>query len=180
MAPHLLAGAQYPWGQYVEDLCRRMPPGYRDVDRPLADLSSTLVRQLRVLGPDNALSDLRGNWLGSADSLAKPRHCPEHWIEETAGLSSSTQFTLKMGGASWRVHKSDADPWPSTPHAHRLGGREKVDLVTGQLWYYRKRSGGRVAHDVLTALQAEVAVRWPDVTITSMCSSEIRRPAPPG
>lgn len=48
------------------------------------------------------------------------------------------------GGMKWRVHLSDADPFPSSPHAHCVAGQErhvgcKLHLETGVLYSkYRK------------------------------------------
>src|SRR5262249_18043513 len=138
-----------------------------------------LVDQLRIVGQSNTLSGLRGTWLGTRDSLASDRYCPEHWIDQPTGISAPTKFTLKLGGEIWRIHKSDADDWPSMPHAHRVQGREKLDLITGRLWYDRNRSDGTVKERVLDELQSEVAYRWPEVAISSRYSSEIRRPVLP-
>ncbi|WP_198345460.1 hypothetical protein [Burkholderia ubonensis] len=49
---------------------------------------------------------------------------------------------FKVSGEVWRVHKSDADPYPSDPHAHCVGGAKRfvgctLHLGTAQL--YRKR-----------------------------------------
>lgn len=46
---------------------------------------------------------------------------------------------FKVSGDIWRVHLSDADPFPSRPHAHCIGGTKrfigcKLHLGTGQLF----------------------------------------------
>jgi hypothetical protein len=45
----------------------------------------------------------------------------------------------KVSGDIWRVHLNDADPFPSKPHAHCVGGTKrfvgmKLHLGTGQLF----------------------------------------------
>jgi hypothetical protein len=45
----------------------------------------------------------------------------------------------RVGGEVWRVHKSDADPYPSRPHAHCIDGCRrfvgcKLHLGTRQLF----------------------------------------------
>jgi hypothetical protein len=45
----------------------------------------------------------------------------------------------RVGGEVWRVHKNDPDPYPSRPHAHCIGGRQrflgcKLHLGTRQLF----------------------------------------------
>jgi len=32
----------------------------------------------------------------------------------------------RVGGDVWRVNKYDVDPYPSAPHAHCIGGRQKL------------------------------------------------------
>ena len=49
------------------------------------------------------------------------------------------QRDYKVSGEIWQVHKSDADPFPSKPHAHCIGGRVayvgcKLHLGTRQLY----------------------------------------------
>ncbi|MGP0059341.1 MAG: hypothetical protein ACLPID_08660 [Beijerinckiaceae bacterium] len=51
-----------------------------------------------------------------------------------------------VAGEIWRVHKSDADPFPSRPHAHCVGGSKKVvgcklHLGTAQLYKGRTALG---------------------------------------
>lgn len=46
---------------------------------------------------------------------------------------------FKVSGDVWRVHLNDADPYPSSPHAHCIGGTKrfignKLHLGTGQLF----------------------------------------------
>lgn len=51
-----------------------------------------------------------------------------------------------MAGEVWRVHKGDADPFPSRPHAHCVGGAKrfvgcKLHLGTAQLYSGRDALG---------------------------------------
>lgn len=49
---------------------------------------------------------------------------------------------FKVSGEVWRVHKSDADPHPSNPHAHCIGGAKRnvgCTLHLGTAELYRKR-----------------------------------------
>ena len=46
---------------------------------------------------------------------------------------------VKVAGDIWRVHLTDADPYPSKPHAHCVGGSKrylgkKLHLGSGQLF----------------------------------------------
>lgn len=49
------------------------------------------------------------------------------------------QKDYRVRGEVWRVHKGDADPYPSRPHAHCIDGRRfyagtKLHLGTGELF----------------------------------------------
>lgn len=50
----------------------------------------------------------------------------------------------RVAGEVWRVHKSDADPYPSNPHAHCVGGADRFSGCTlhlGTAELFRKRNG---------------------------------------
>ena len=34
----------------------------------------------------------------------------------------------------WSIHLSDADPWPSDPHGDRVDAKEKLNLLTGEVY----------------------------------------------
>ncbi len=44
---------------------------------------------------------------------------------------------IKSKGLIWLIHKFDADPFPSNPHAHHLGSGIKLNLKNGKC--YRKK-----------------------------------------
>ena len=44
---------------------------------------------------------------------------------------------FKAAGQIWVIHKYDADPFPSNPHAHQLEDNLKLDLSNGN--YFRNR-----------------------------------------
>ena len=45
----------------------------------------------------------------------------------------------KLNGAHWEIHLSDADDWPSKPHAHNVETGLKLDLRTGDLYDPRRK-----------------------------------------
>jgi len=45
--------------------------------------------------------------------------------------------TIRSGGEVWRIHKNDADPFPSNPHAHNYPKNLVAHLGNGNL--YRKK-----------------------------------------
>lgn len=54
-----------------------------------------------------------------------------------------TEKTVKVKGEIWRTHKTDADPWPSNPHAHNLETGIKLHLGTGEMFDGNKHSVGK-------------------------------------
>jgi hypothetical protein len=42
--------------------------------------------------------------------------------------------TTKQKNSIWRVHKNDADPWPSSWHAHNYQSGQVLDLKTGNIY----------------------------------------------
>ncbi|WP_154715109.1 hypothetical protein [Neptuniibacter caesariensis] len=50
---------------------------------------------------------------------------------------SLTEQTIRTKGEVWRIHKNDADPFPSNPHAHNYPKNLVAHLGNGDL--YRKR-----------------------------------------
>lgn len=60
-------------------------------------------------------------------------------LYEDASGFVTVQKDYRVNGEVWQVHKSDADPFPSRPHAHCVSGRDryvglKLHLGTRQLW----------------------------------------------
>ncbi|MEO6685322.1 MAG: hypothetical protein ABIN24_05130 [Dyadobacter sp.] len=45
---------------------------------------------------------------------------------------------FKVNGSIWIIHKNDADPFPSNPHAHHAELNQKLDLSNGNC-YDKKR-----------------------------------------
>ena len=48
-----------------------------------------------------------------------------------------TKVQIKSKGLIWRIHKYDADPFPSNPHAHLIESGIKLDLSNGKC--YKKK-----------------------------------------
>lgn len=62
---------------------------------------------------------------------------------------------VKVKGERWEIHKFDADPFPSNPHAHNLDSGLKLHLGTGEL--FRKRACvGRITVKRLLQLREKV------------------------
>lgn len=52
-----------------------------------------------------------------------------------------TEQTIKVKGEIWVIHKSDADPFPSTPHAHNYASGVSLHLGTGEFFKKRESRG---------------------------------------
>lgn len=51
-----------------------------------------------------------------------------------------TKVAVKSRGEKWVLHKYDADPFPSNPHAHNFDQNLKLDLSNGGLFRKRERT----------------------------------------
>lgn len=49
-----------------------------------------------------------------------------------------TKVKVKNKGKIFIIHKNDADPFPSNPHAHWLDSNLKIDLSNGKCYHIRK------------------------------------------
>lgn len=64
------------------------------------------------------------------------------WTDATGLMILEEDY--RVGGEVWRVHKNDADPYPSRPHAHCIDGSRrfvgcKLHLGTGRLFAPNKK-----------------------------------------
>lgn len=64
-----------------------------------------------------------------------------------------TEKTVKVKGEVWRVHKNDADTWPSNPHAHNFDAGLKLHLGTGELFDNNRKSVGHIGKKKLKAVR---------------------------
>jgi hypothetical protein len=65
---------------------------------------------------------------------------------------------IKINGEIWRVHKNDADPFPSAPHAHNYRMKCKLHLGNGKL-YRKADSIGKIDPKDLLVLRSEIKSR---------------------
>jgi hypothetical protein len=65
------------------------------------------------------------------------------------------EVTVRSRGEVWRIHKNDADPWPSNPHAHNLDTGQKLHLGTGELFLKRKMVG-KITQKSLLSIRSKV------------------------
>lgn len=77
---------------------------------------------------------------------------------------------FKVSGEVWRVHKSDADPFRSNPHAHCVGGAKrfigcKLHLGTGELFRDREPMGRKLESNQFSRLIELIRPKFPGMTL---------------
>lgn len=80
----------------------------------------------------------------------------EHSIVPQGTQQRLPEVTVRSKGEIWRVHKNDADPWPSNPHAHNLETGLKLHLGTGELFLKRRSIGKRIRKKDLKAIRSKI------------------------
>jgi hypothetical protein len=76
----------------------------------------------------------------------------------------------RVSGEVWRVHKGDADPYPSKPHAHCIAGAKrfagcKLHLGTRELFDGNQPLGRYLHRKLFDALIALIRPKFPDLTL---------------
>ncbi len=56
------------------------------------------------------------------------------------------EVRVRRNGCVWAIHKSDADPFPSNPHAHNMESGLKLDLSNGRLWFGTRDTTGQLEY----------------------------------
>jgi hypothetical protein len=78
------------------------------------------------------------------------------------------QEDYRVGGEVWRVHKRDADPFPSDPHAHCISGKFEgwtLHLGTRGLYERRRELPGKLDEDDFQRLIDLIRPKFPGVTL---------------
>lgn len=65
------------------------------------------------------------------------------------------EVTIKRDGCIWRIHKNDADTFPSNPHAINVESGLKLDLSNGNLYFMGKFTEKTVAQKHLLAIRTQ-------------------------
>lgn len=63
---------------------------------------------------------------------------------------------VRHRGEVWVIHRNDADPFPSAPHAHNYEANLRLHLGTGNL-YLKKRIVGKIDRKALTAIREQIS-----------------------
>jgi hypothetical protein len=86
----------------------------------------------------------------------------------------SVQKDYKVDNCVWQVHKTDADPFPSRPHAHCIGGPtrfvgNKLHLGTRQLFAGAKPLGLFLHKKPFTKLIKLIQPKFPSIKLPLEC-----------
>jgi len=133
------------------------------------DIQTALAEKLNVSG--NPPRELLGKNLTTSQIVTHLRdfdfrkYHPEILLEVTFDeplLSPDhplllTEKTVKVKGEKWQIHKNDADPFPSIPHAHNYAAGVVLDLGTGEMFSTRDRNSvGNIGCKKLLRLRGEL------------------------
>lgn len=102
----------------------------------------------------------------------------EEFIDVTLGLLQMVtadgyhlvEKDYRVNGEVWRVHKTDADPYPSNPHAHCVGGAPRfvgltLHLGTAELYSGRKPQGRFLNPKHFARLIEMIQPKFPDIEL---------------
>lgn len=138
-----------------------------------ADVQSVLLDALDIEDPSDLLffdwDDPSGFSSSSAVALIqatapkRPAVAASLVLEESilpVGVPRKLEeVRLKAKGEIWDIHKNDADPFPSNPHAHNVQTGVKLDLSNGDLYRKRTKLEQRVRKKDLETLRELAAAK---------------------
>lgn len=78
---------------------------------------------------------------------------------------SLTEQTIRAKGEIWRIHKNDADPFPSNPHAHNYQKNLVAHLGNGNLYRKRKVLGKLKKKDLINLRELISNVSLPKLDV---------------
>jgi hypothetical protein len=154
----VLAGGDAPeaWGGYAlkaEAILAEMKR--REAERQSIFAETDEYIDVGCIGPFR-WRDSRGMWISeNQDSLSR-------------AIVRADDY--RVCGEVWRVHKGDADPFPSRPHAHCVGGAKKLrncklHLGTARLYRGKEPLGFFLAQKQFDRLIDLIRPKFPDITL---------------
>ena len=69
------------------------------------------------------------------------------------------EVRVSRDGCVWSIHKCDADPFPSNPHAHNVESGLKLDLSNGRLWFRSRDTKKNISVKNLLVIRSEAEKR---------------------
>lgn len=106
------------------------------------------------------------------------------WIDVSVGVAEwqtpdrkyyIVEKDYRIKGEVWRVHKSDADPYPSSPHAHCIAGAKRfvgctLHLGTAELYRGREPQGRCLEQVQFIRLIELIRPKFPGLTLPLVTS----------
>jgi len=108
------------------------------------------------------------------EMLEDKNHCLEIKCQKTNWETSDgrdfIEKDLKVNGEIWQVHKSDPDPFPSSPHAHCISGPRslqgcKLHLGNRKLFKGNKFIGRLLKKNEFQKLIELLRPKFPEITL---------------
>lgn len=98
------------------------------------------------------------------------------WQSENGEFFLEKDYRVK--GEVWRVHLSDADPFPSTPHAHCVDGAKRflgctLHLGTRELYRKKEKLGRLLDQKQFDRLIEMIKPKFPKVELPLSSGNEI-------
>jgi hypothetical protein len=88
---------------------------------------------------DNGVSDQEAYEVLKSFDFSQVKTTVETQVDLLEGMMLyQTKVKIKAGGTLWYIHRYDADPFPSSPHAHNIEHNIKLDLSNGNCFRNRR------------------------------------------
>lgn len=155
LAKALCASAGDPSERWEEHRARA-----ENVLGEMRELKARIGSQIDEPDPDPVLCDC-DEYIDLCVGVSGWRNKDGGWIVED---------DYRVAGEVWRVHKSDADPYPSNPHAHCIGGAKrfigcKLHLGTAQLFKRSEPLGRFLNPKQFDRLIDLIRPKFPDIIL---------------
>lgn len=137
------------------------------------------VRLIRMLPDDSAEDWTQGEIVRETDEFIELTLGEDTFYQNAAG-EYHIQKDYRVGGEVWQVHLTDADPFPSRPHAHCVGGRtsfvgNKLHLGTRQMFHGSKPLDLFLPKKPFARLIQLIQPKFPNMTLPIPMSAPTNR-----
>jgi hypothetical protein len=164
MNPAQKVNAYLEVAEEAKDILQKTSPvkltGF-DIQLGLMDVLS-IEDEYELLEQNFSCSDIVSHLTGYDFKKFHPEELANIIFEETI-IPDGTERSLleaqvKHKGEKWAIYKSDADPFPSNPHAHNYESGLKLHLGNGAL-YLKKKIVGQLSKKNLKLLRTKISER---------------------
>ncbi len=132
----------------------------RDVEHALAEVCS-LDDSMELLNmewtPESIVERLQDYNFKRLHPETVDRVQLDESIIPDGGTRLLTEQRIRQDGEIWVIHKNDADPFPSDPHAHNYQSGHSLHLGNGDL-FLRRNLVGRIRRKLLLELRGRIQV----------------------